>query len=294
MELQSQIDSLKATLTRLASTNSTRMPTPLAPPYALEEVIAMEIKYKFRFPPFVREYLLQISREFQGGKYGRATVDFSFLAEHIIHIPCGHDGASAQIELNGNFNGSVLVYGQPQPLQELLIVDRRCDLSNQSFGYDSDGENEVENAIFALGGMLQTWRDGSGYSGPVFDDHIGWRMAHPYNIQEHLFQVYTQYVNYYPQMDERGLKHMRPLSAAMRQHPITADFGFFMLKHQKKVDELVEECVEPLVRKIQRQFRLWSWRKRELWNPHTQIGHLNLLIQARIFAKEKSQVSSSS
>lgn len=34
-------------------------------------------------------------------------------------------------------------------------------------------------------------------------------------------------------------------------------------------------------KKIQRQFRLWSWRKHCLWNPHTEIGRNNLLIKSR-------------
>lgn len=38
---------------------------------------------------------------------------------------------------------------------------------------------------------------------------------------------------------------------------------------------------EKSVRCIQKQFRLWQWRKRVVFNPHTEIGRLNLLIKFR-------------
>ena len=37
-------------------------------------------------------------------------------------------------------------------------------------------------------------------------------------------------------------------------------------------------------KKIQKQFRLWRWRKNCLWNPHTTTGRNNLVIRSRAAA----------
>ena len=41
---------------------------------------------------------------------------------------------------------------------------------------------------------------------------------------------------------------------------------------------ICKHLVPPSV-KIQRAFRLWQWRKNIVWNPHTEIGQLNAMIQ---------------
>ncbi len=46
--------------------------------------------------------------------------------------------------------------------------------------------------------------------------------------------------------------------------------------------DLVHKHLVPAAVKIQRQFRLWQFRKNVVWNPHTRIGGLNLLCNARI------------
>ncbi len=39
-------------------------------------------------------------------------------------------------------------------------------------------------------------------------------------------------------------------------------------------------------KRIQAAFRLWSWRKKHVWNPHTYIGQLNAQIKARVSARQ--------
>ena len=54
-------------------------------------------------------------------------------------------------------------------------------------------------------------------------------------------------------------------------------------------EHLIEKHVKPLephVIRIQRQFRLWQWRLRVVFNPHTEIGHLNNMIHANLVIKD--------
>lgn len=39
-------------------------------------------------------------------------------------------------------------------------------------------------------------------------------------------------------------------------------------------------------RRIQKAFRLWIWRKTVVWNPHTDIGKLNLMIRFNVGLRE--------
>lgn len=53
-----------------------------------------------------------------------------------------------------------------------------------------------------------------------------------------------------------------------------------------KGDEDASRCIQslvPYVLTIQRQFRLWRWRKNVYWNPHTEVGRLGLEVQSRAF-----------
>ena len=43
----------------------------------------------------------------------------------------------------------------------------------------------------------------------------------------------------------------------------------------------VEETLGVPARKIQRQFRLWRWRLKNIFNPHTVLGQYNLRIKAK-------------
>ena len=53
--------------------------------------------------------------------------------------------------------------------------------------------------------------------------------------------------------------------------------------------EQVTMCLQIVTQaavQIQRQFRLWKWRKDVVWNPYTDDGRNQLLWKARIFIKE--------
>lgn len=55
-----------------------------------------------------------------------------------------------------------------------------------------------------------------------------------------------------------------------------------ILKSERDANKFLH-VLEPGVKKIQKQFRLWKWRKDVYWNPHTEIGRAGLLISARAF-----------
>ena len=52
---------------------------------------------------------------------------------------------------------------------------------------------------------------------------------------------------------------------------------------------LIDKHLIPAAIKIQRQFRLWKWRFQVVFNPHTEIGKLNLLIKSNCAAREVEQ-----
>ena len=53
---------------------------------------------------------------------------------------------------------------------------------------------------------------------------------------------------------------------------------------ESKTQTLIHKHLVPAATKIQRQYRLWQWRKLVVWNPHTEFGRLNALIQYRCVA----------
>ena len=60
---------------------------------------------------------------------------------------------------------------------------------------------------------------------------------------------------------------------------------------EEKTAALIEKHLTPAAVKIQRQFRLWRWRLEVVFNPHTRIGHLNLLVKSRCAVKDLEQYS---
>ena len=62
-----------------------------------------------------------------------------------------------------------------------------------------------------------------------------------------------------------------------------------ILKSERDANKTLS-VVEPGIKKIQKQFRLWSWRKNVYWNPHTEIGKIGLLITTRAFLSQEAKV----
>lgn len=49
---------------------------------------------------------------------------------------------------------------------------------------------------------------------------------------------------------------------------------------EREANDLIKSMLVPAVILIQKQFRLWKFRKDLVWNPYTEIGRLNLQIKA--------------
>ncbi len=264
------------------------MRCPLLPPYTLDEVCAMEIKYSFSFPPLFRYYILNISRETSFTSRRsliqpemcrlRYRLEEQALEEHCkargkqrftrsdtwshhtaSHGYCGYDET---IWFSGRLCAFVqlaeeMFYPHVRTLYERLVE------ADQSLE-----EGEREHIFFpTLGETLQKCHD------------IDFRtLSMRSNVLDDWFNHGFDVLEFVPELKEiRDVELPNELRVCCRD-PVEA-VGI-ILGHAR-IRRMVEE-LNGKARVIQRQYRLWRWRKNVLWNPDTDIGCLNLLVKARL------------
>lgn len=263
---------------------------PLLPPYTLDEVCAMEIKYSFSFPPLLRYYMVNISREtsFTSGRsliqpercdlwhrlgeqaleeHCKARGEQRFTrsdtwSHHTASHGCGYDET---IWFSGRLCGFVQLAEEMydphvRTLYERLVVANKNDcLEKGERGYVVPPTIEES---------LQKCRDvdflTASEDPDVLDDWF-----------DHEFDDVIEFV---PELKEiRDVELPEELRRCRRE---TMEAVRIILGHTR-IRRMVED-LNGKARVIQRQYRLWRWRKDVLWNPHTDTGRLNLLVRARL------------
>jgi hypothetical protein len=303
----------------------------MLPPYCPLQVSGMEVDGGFRFPPVLRHYLTNISRQLrtffpvlvQPFQYSRQwpigvgpnemssyassgpgggvlfDADRNRLDEfHVTgcekHISWPHainarDFCDCHIIWLGGGLGGYVQYSSPEPrpivntlyaflrwlairmdpspsgheerrevqracLEDSTLIDQQYDVE---VGYDLDASSLV------LAGFAR------------FNDILH---RYPLPIRE----MYESYG--IPERVPENLKNARCIGLCER-------LGFRIVKGDEDAWRCFQSLV-PYVLRIQRQFRLWRWRKDVYWNPHTKVGRLGLEVQSRAFIAMHSGVIS--
>ena len=258
---------------------------PLLPPYTTFEVLAMEVDNKIRFPEILRFYMLHISREtcFELGRSIIAPPYFrgsshpskrSWLA--FCQAACA--GEEFVIPFSGRGKGFIM-------------------LSDE--GLRSGGQWETLYDCLARGPFQ--WHEDQSHQ-PTLEQHHHTIQACDWpNFEQHI----STRKNWWSDRYERPSKwsvcdwvHLEAdcesgsvseLADSIKQASLPDDLRTFKcedkiaaitLMTQAMLTRCVEETLGVPARTIQRQFRLWRWRLKTIFNPHTILGQYNLRIKA--------------
>ncbi len=237
---------------------------PLLPPYTLEEVCAMEVKYSFSFPPLLRFYILNISRETSFTNYRTLIQPMMCCGNQDVRRP---DKWSCHIATHGDrfgvydriiwFSGDLRGFVQSRSnirtLYEQMMMPDLCCSRQVSFHLVNRGCSAVFPTLEETLEKCRCLDPGSSNCLPL----------------------------------TRCMKRVRPeikdveLPEELKQCRRESMEAIGIILGHTRIRRMVED-LNGKARVIQRQYRLWRWRKDVLWNPHTDIGRLNLLVRARL------------
>ncbi len=267
---------------------------PLLPPYTLDEVCAMEIKYSFSFPPLLRFYMLNISREtsFTSIRSLIQPVDQAF-EETWLHHTAYSRTCKETICFSGRlcgfvqidyYNDRMIVRTVVRTLYECLtradshIYHKRCQC--QWCALDHSGEQAGLDCFVlpTLEETLQKFRDlgdlDFSTAASAFKDDVCDKLPAGTN-----FGFFDEIVSEVKRrlIEIQNVDFPNELRVCRRE----PDEAMRIILGHARIRRMVEE-LNGKARVIQRRYRLWKWRKDILWNPHTDIGRLNLLMRARL------------
>ena len=271
LPFQQQIENIKAAYSDVVFKNH-----PLLPPYKLEEVYAMEDKYSFSFPPLLRFYILNISRETSFSTF-RSLVqpemcypwynktrgdrgDKRTMGTWSCHVADNGREVGETIWFSGRLRGFVQFADDVDSPHMGTLYDRMI-LANPK---DVAGKHAVffvtlEETLQKCGNAVSTLKDDPDAWEDWFDEEF----------------VPSEYI---PELNE--IKDAQLPDELKGYYRDSTESVCIILGHVR-IRKIVEDCLNEKARMIQRQFRLWKWRKDVLWNPYTDIGRLNLMTKAR-------------
>lgn len=248
---------------------------PLLPPYDGRELVAIEVHYSIVFPPIMRWYLLNISRE----------VTFEHYRTIVAPYDCKVDRIAARARHTS------------EPL-------RRRGLG---YVFENDKWTELTSAIE----FTENWRETIWLSGPnrgyVTIDHHGSldslvygskitytrcrtifdRLSHPFVCRSGppMLGRSTPLASITGGRKDTIVTAIRNLPEPMKSWRVQGWQAYDVAMTQSKIQEICQH-LDPFAGRIQRAFRLWKWRKNVVWNPHTDAGTLNLAIQAKLLLRD--------
>lgn len=84
-------------------------------------------------------------------------------------------------------------------------------------------------------------------------------------------------------------KNCPDASQAIRDFRCSTSRASMILRSERDANKLLS-VLEPGIKKLQKRFRLWKWRKDVYWNPHTDIGRTGLLVTTRAFLSLENRI----
>ena len=230
---------------------------PLLPPYSGRDLIVLEFHYSLVFPPILRWYLLNISREvaFEGYRTLIAPYDWKDVPSltRVRRRGLGYQFEKDRwteitfpLEYTGNWRETIWLSG---PNMGYVTVDHHGSLDSLVYG------SEIKYI------RCRT----------VFD-----RLSNPF------VQVMR------PKVEKLSTLGSLVFSAIGTKTHLPRHLEAFPCSDRSRACDVartewqiqkIVERLNPSVVMIQRAFRFWKWRKDVLWNPHTDLGALNLTIR---------------
>ena len=241
---------------------------PALPPYTFEQVCAIEAAHNFRFPPLLRLYALHVSREIgpccsPPKPLERVIVTSVDRVSAMFQLECGifQEESVLSLSLRVVETGWVLPILN-SPLKSFVLkpqsqVFRAVDFCQHGWATSFEACHGRYPCLDLTGPLLSDVRV------------IGHR------VEEIMDSSSLQNV---PQS-------LKAIECADRRTALKLLKKYW--EAEDAVNLKVRAHIIPAVVKIQRQFRLWQWRMQNTFNPHTQYGHLNLLIKARAAVSEQ-------
>ena len=254
---------------------------PLLPPYTLEEVTAMEIMYSFSFLPLSRYYILNISREssFSSCLIQPDTCRLWYRSEEqaLEERRKAGEQISTQFDRWSHYTGHGYGFDLTGRISGFALLDRTCF--------------EGFLKTIADGRRCQSWQTMVPNKWPFRapptleetlkkcrDVNFSTEVLGSFNYSEWFDYEFDNIFELVPELSEiRNVELPEELRRCQRG---TREAIRIILGHTR-IRRMVED-LNGKARVIQRQYRLWRWRKVVLWNPHTDIGRLNLLVRARL------------
>ena len=265
--LECQMDHLRNVYSALDLRNA-----PLLPPYDGRELVALEVHYSFVFPPILRWYLLNISREVTFEDYRTVIAPYDCKIERIT-------ARSRQAIVPRRRRGLGYVFEDDKWTEITSAVEctenwrETIWLSGPNRGYVTvDHHGSLDNLIYSSKITFTRCRT-------IFD-----RLSHPFVPTSEPPRTATLASINRWQLAVSAVDTDLPDSLKTFPCSYNAQACDAAMTYSK-IQNIVER-LEPSAVKIQRAFRLWRWRKDVVWNPHTDAGSLNLAIQARLVLRE--------
>lgn len=250
LSLAEQLEDLRANHAYLHTAQN-----PALPPFSIEQICAIEAAYNFKFPPLLRLYGLNITREmkrelFYGG--GSDTEPFSistacrwFPVESMDSMSC-HSFTSFEENIHMILSGKLKSF--------VFLVEE----------YGEERFASWKTSFHGLRGSL---------------DAIGC-------VPFRLAVVGSKLIDFVPESSRHALPENLKATECLNRSTARTFLQNYHLS-EESANALVCKHVLPAVMKIQRQFRLWQWRMQNTFNPHSHFGNLNLWIKAQAAVNEQ-------
>ena len=237
---------------------------PLLPPYSGRDVMVLEFHYSLVFPPILRWYLLNISREvtFEGYRTLIAPYDWKEVARNsrVRRRGLGYQfekdrwtEITTSIECCENWRETVWLSG---PNKGYVTVDHHGSLDSLVYG-SKISYTRCRTVFDRLSNPFVNGMRTKVENSPTVGSLVYLAIAAKTNLPQQLETF--------------------PCSDRSRAYDVA--------RTEWQIQKIVER-LNPSVVMIQRAFRVWKWRKDVVWNPHTDLGALNLTIRARLHLRE--------
>ena len=249
----------------------------------------MEVQNKFRFPEILRYYMLNISREscFDINRSIIAPPYFTYFNGNLSSHPSKrpwlayhHDGDEEEgfsfvIPFAGRGKGYIMWSKYGEERWEILydcLARGPCDVPPWPIAYP----NPIPTSTFEHHYHIIPACDW-----PAFEHE-------PLNILSDSPWSICRWVLMLGQFTGSSSGQVSELVNEIKRTNLPDDLRTFKCTSRVAavtllVQVMLSRCVETLgvpARKIQRQFRLWRWRMRTIFDPHTVLGQYNLRIKA--------------